>query len=277
MLARDVPYQLLGTKFFERKEVKDVLAYLKAATNPENRADFSRIANVPTRGVGKATMLKMIEGRDAELTGKQRAGADDLRGILQNIRQTAGSAVPSELIGYVIRESGLDEAAKRENTDESEERRANMYELAALAEKYDRLGPEEGLNALLEDAALATDQDQLEKSGDAVKLMTVHAAKGLEFDTVFVAGLEAELFPQEKEEEEAKEEERRLFYVAVTRARKKLYLTYALSRTIFGQHQLQLPSPFLEDIDDTLAERDEPQQFNGGGLLDDDPVVRIDW
>ncbi|MEX0930456.1 MAG: UvrD-helicase domain-containing protein [Candidatus Paceibacterota bacterium] len=278
MLARDVPYQVLGTRFFERKEVKDVIGYIKTALNPSSITDFKRVVNAPTRGIGKATMMRMIEYKDHELGPKQRLAAEKFRAILENIRTMAQEAVPSELVGYVIRESGLDAALKTEGTDDAEERRANMYELANLARKYDQLGPEEGIEMLLSDAALASDQDQLAEKKDGVKLMTVHAAKGLEFDRVFVVGLEQDLFPQSREEQGEQEEERRLFYVAVTRARAKLYLTYAGMRTIFGQTNLQMSSEFLEDIDDTLAERDEPEEYaNDGGLLDDDPIVRIEW
>ncbi|MEX1028398.1 MAG: UvrD-helicase domain-containing protein [Candidatus Paceibacterota bacterium] len=278
MLTRNVPYQVLGTRFFERKEVKDVIGYIKTALNPSSITDFKRVVNTPTRGIGKATMMRMIEYKDSELGPKQRIAAEKFRAILENIRKMAQEAVPSELVSYVIRESGLDAALKAEGTDDAEERRANMYELANLAQKYDRLGPEEGIEMLLSDAALASDQDQLAEKKDGVKLMTVHAAKGLEFDRVFVVGLEQDLFPQSREELGEQEEERRLFYVALTRARAKLYLTYAGMRTIFGQTNFQLPSEFLEDIDDTLAERDEPEEYsNTGGLLDDDPIVRIEW
>ena len=278
MLDRDVPYQILGTRFFERKEVKDVLSYIRAAMNPDSRADFQRIVNTPTRGIGKATMMRMLEGRESELSAKQMAAASDFRRILENIRSTAETAPPSELVSYVIRESGLDAALKKEGTEDAEERRANMYELATLASKYDELysEPSDGLEALLADAALASDQDQMSEESEAVKLMTVHAAKGLEFDRVFVAGMEHDLFPQAKDDPADQEEERRLFYVAMTRARTKLYLTYAGMRTIFGQRDMQMPSSFLEELDEELVERDEPES-KGTGLLDDDPLVRIEW
>ncbi|MEX0924962.1 MAG: UvrD-helicase domain-containing protein [Candidatus Paceibacterota bacterium] len=280
MLNRDVPYQVLGTRFFERKEVKDVIGYIKTALNPASITDFKRVVNTPARGIGKATMMRMIEYKDSELGPKQLAAAEQFRAILENIRKMAQEAVPSELVSYVIRESGLDRALKAEGTEDAEERRANMYELANLARKYDELGPDEGIEMLLSDAALASDQDELKENKAGVKLMTVHAAKGLEFDRVFVVGLEQDLFPQSREETEEQEEERRLFYVALTRARAKLYLTYAGMRTIFGKTNFQMPSEFLEDIDDTLALRDEPEEVTGGGsvgMLDDDPIVRIEW
>ena len=144
---------------------------------------------------------------------------------------------------------------------EDKERLENMKELATLAIKYDYLPIGEGIEKLLEEAALATDQDSLEKNEEAVKLMTVHAAKGLEFEYVFITGLEEGLFPHERmnavNNKEDGEEERRLFYVAVTRARLKIFLTYANSRTIFGSTQMGIPSQFIGDIDEEFIERDE--------------------
>ncbi len=140
-------------------------------------------------------------------------------------------------------------------TEEEQERLENIKELATLASKYDSLEPEEGIERLLEDAALATDQDSLEKDHNAAKLMTVHASKGLEFDYVFVVGLEEGLFPHERMDESADEEgERRLFYVALTRARKKVFLSYAVVRTIYGSQSLQSASQFIEDIGEDYIE-----------------------
>ena len=136
------------------------------------------------------------------------------------------------------------------------ERLANIHELITLAKKYNRMGPKEGIEQLLTDAALATDQDELEIKKDGVKLMTVHAAKGLEFDYIFITGLEDGLFPHEgvAGEKRDDEEERRLFYVALTRARKKIFLSYASVRTIFGLKKVNSPSEFITDIDENFLE-----------------------
>lgn len=156
---------------------------------------------------------------------------------------------------FAMKKSGLEDSLNN-STEEDLERLENLKELVTLAKKYDELPKEEALEKLLTDAALASDQDSLEKPTDAVKLMTVHAAKGLEFPYVFVTGLEQNLFPHqgfgEKLSKENQEEERRLFYVAITRAKKKLYLSYAAVRTIFGSRQMNMPSEFLGDIDDSL-------------------------
>jgi DNA helicase-2/ATP-dependent DNA helicase PcrA len=156
-------------------------------------------------------------------------------------------------------ESGLE--ARLNADDEGKERLGNVFELVAHATRFDGMEPPEGIAQLLEDAALMGEQDALEKREEAVSLMTIHASKGLEFDAVFVTGLEHGLFPQEREDEDRDtEEERRLFYVALTRARKHLYLTLAGSRLKYGSRERTIPSAFLEDIDQRLISFAEPQE-----------------
>ena len=249
-----VPYQVLGTRFFDRKEVKDVLSYIRAALNPQSQGDIARIVSTPPRGIGKMTLAKMLEGREHELTPAAAQKVHALRDELSTIRDAALHQKPSETIRVAVHTSGL-EAKLKGGTEEERERLENIKELATLATKYDALEPEEGIQRLLEDAALATDQDSLETNHNAVKLMTVHASKGLEFDHVFIVGLEEGLFPHEKLDENAdEEEERRLFYVALTRARKRVFLSHAVVRTIFGSQSIQTASSFIEDIGDDLIE-----------------------
>ncbi|MFA6340873.1 MAG: ATP-dependent helicase, partial [Candidatus Paceibacterota bacterium] len=193
--------------------------------------------------------------------------------LLGRIKKEAMNTKPSEVIKYIIRETGLELELQRGN-DEDKERLENMRELATLATKYDYMPKPEGIEKLLEEAALATDQDSLIKNENAVKLMTVHASKGLEFDYVFITGLEQDLFPHQavgKEEKtpEEMEEERRLFYVALTRARKKLYLTHAEMRTIFGSQQMNLPSEFFADFDNNFLE-EEHFEYR-------DKIVYLEW
>jgi DNA helicase-2/ATP-dependent DNA helicase PcrA len=169
--------------------------------------------------------------------------------------------MPSEVIKFVIKESGLEDMLSLGSTDD-QERLENMKELVTLATKYDIMPGTSGLEKLLEDASLASDQDTLienrgtKSSKGGVKLMTVHASKGLEFEYVFITGLEQDLFPHERTNNNKKEdgeEERRLFYVALTRARKKLFLSYAQLRTIFGMKQVNTPSEFIHDIPEHLT------------------------
>ena len=259
-LTENVPYQVLGTKFFERKEVKDVLSFLRASLNPESLSDIKRIINVPTRGIGKVTILKIFEGGKDKLPEGIKEKVNNFFNLLAKIKNETEKLKPSEVIKFIIKESGLELELQRGN-DEDKERLENMRELATLAIKYDHLPKPEGIEKLLEEAALMTDQDSLEKNENAVKLMTVHASKGLEFDYVFITGLEQDLFPHQGNGTEAKtpeemEEERRLFYVALTRARIKLFLTYAEMRTIYGSQQMNLPSIFLGEFDNDYLEEE---------------------
>ncbi len=262
MLSRNLPYTVLGVRFFERKEVKDLLSYLRAARSPESLSDIKRIINVPARGVGKATLVKIFSGMTLELPASMQAKVANFYKILEAIKEYAETNSPSATVKFAIQKSGLEESLKN-STDEDQERLENLAELVTLSTKYDEL--EDGLSRLLEDAALASDQDALlieegKKKESAVKLMTVHAAKGLEFDYVFVSGMEQDLFPHSKAaeapSEEEREEERRLFYVAMTRARKKLYLSFASLRTIYGSRQINTPSEFLYDIPEEVLERE---------------------
>lgn len=270
MLGNDVPYQVLGIRFFERKEVKDVMGYLKAALNPDGLSDIKRIINVPPRGLGKVTILKVFAGQETSLPPKTRKKVADFMKLLTDIKQVALKEKPSQTVKYILRTSGMEEEFRKGGNEEAE-RLENIKELVTFATKYDIISkPEEGIEHFLEDASLASDQDELMKNKEAVKLMTVHAAKGLEFEYVFITGLESDLFPHRKMDsgkfdDRQNEEERRLFYVALTRAKKKLYLSYASVRTIFGSRQVNVPSEFIFDIDDELVEKEE--RFEGGGKI----------
>ena len=276
-LGNDVPYQLLGTRFFERKEVKDVLSFIRASFNPDSSIDTGRIINVPPRGIGKITLQKILDGKKEELSTKVKEKVESFETILSKISEKARTGIPSETVKFVIKISGLEQLLKS-GGEEDLERLENVMELVTLATKYDQLTPEEGIEKLLTDSALASDQDSLISSEEGVKLMTVHAAKGLEFDYCFITGLEENLFPHKKINEtgidsEEGEEERRLFYVAITRARKKIYLTNAQIRTIFGSKQINIPSEFLYDIDETLTEQEESVGTRRSGKI----LYKIDF
>ena len=275
-LAAKIPYQIVGTRFFERKEVKDMLSYIHASLNEAGATHLTRIINVPTRGIGKATLLKVLAGGERELPAGMQRKVADFKMLLQRIRETAIREKPSETIKYILRESGLEKELKN-GTDDEQERLANIKELVSLASRYDGFPPEEGILMLLEEASLISDQDTLKATEETVKLMTIHAAKGLEFENVFIVGLEEGLFPNERSEmretPEEREEERRLFYVALTRAKKIAHLSYAHIRTIFGSATVNIPSRFISDIDEKLIEDITPQdEWVPGkkGLLDID-------
>jgi DNA helicase II / ATP-dependent DNA helicase PcrA len=265
-LARGVPYQVLGVRFFERKEVKDILAYLRLAMTDGETGDMKRVINVPTRGIGKVGLLKILAGQAATLPPGTKIKYDEFRLLLEKIKEKAKTEKPSETLKFIIKESGLEASFKQSGTEEDAERIENMKELVTLATKYDYLPAEEGVEMLLEEASLQSDQDALKSDERAVKLMTVHASKGLEFNHVFVSGLEDGLFPHQKPNDDGDidtEEERRLFYVALTRARKKLHLTFAGMRTIFGSKQIGVPSEFIMDIDEDLLQAEEREGKRG--------------
>ncbi len=265
----NVPYQLLGTKFFERKEVKDVLSFLRLALNRESMADLSRVINEPARGIGKVTLLKLLEGKREELKGATLEKVERFEQMLQDIEDTARTERISQTLLFIIKRTGIETDLKKNGTEEDLERLENLHELVSLATQYDALSAEEGVEALMENAALQSDQDELQKKEDrdAVRLMTVHAAKGLEFPYVFISGMEEGLFPHQRLDDKGidHEEERRLFYVALTRAEKKVFLTYAHMRTIFGSSQVNVPSSFLNDISTEYIEMEGRQGGKSSG------------
>lgn len=338
-LFRNLPYHVLGTKFFDRKEVKDLLSYIKLALNSDSSADIKRVINAPIRGIGKTTVLKVLEGKTNELADSFKMKVNVFFTIISDIRSYAFSHTPSETVKYALSRSGMETELKSEDDDE---RLENAREVVTLAKRYDDIKPakesEEGseesnvllaatarthktlaemfeeqmaeepaietgsdgesedgspakpenhmwkLEKFIEDVSLLGEQDTIddkEKKGPCVKLMTVHASKGLEFDHVFITGLEKDLFPHARHGNDNKEvapedaeEERRLFYVALTRARHKLHLSYALIRTIFGSKVFNQMSPFIEDINPELIKTENPggsdNRFGGdfgNGLL----------
>lgn len=264
-LNYSVPYQLLGTKFYERKEVKDVLSYLRLALNPGSMADLVRVINEPVRGIGKVTMLKVVEGKRSELKGAVLEKVSRFDQIMQDIADEARTKPLAETLKFIIKRTGIETELKKNGTEDDLSRLENLQELVTLARRYDEMDPEEAVESLLETAALQSDQDELKdkEEQDASRLMTIHAAKGLEFPVVFICGLEEGLFPHERLDDTGidHEEERRLFYVALTRASEKIYLTYAHLRTIYGSQRVNLPSSFLNDINTKHIESNNPGGF----------------
>lgn len=270
-LKEDIPYQLLGTKFYDRKEIKDVLSYLRLALNPKSSADLARIINEPKRGIGKVTMLKVIEGRKDELTGATALKVDNFFQIISDIEDEARTKPLSETLKFIIKRTGIETNLKKEGTEEDLSRLENLRELVTIGQRYDDItDKEEAVEKFLEATSLQSDQDELKNKDElnATRLMTIHAAKGLEFPYVFICGLEEGLFPHERLDDSGidTEEERRLFYVAITRASKKLFLTYAHIRTIYGSQKINLPSSFLNDINQELVENEEGDSSFGNNF-----------
>ncbi|MEQ1561417.1 MAG: 3'-5' exonuclease, partial [Nitrospira sp.] len=259
-LSYGVPYQMLGTKFFERKEIKDLISFIRVSLNPESLGDFNRIINIPPRGIGKVTLEKIITGKESELPESAKIKINNFRNQLNDFRNVLLTQKPSEALKYIIKTSGIENMYSTGLEDDTD-RLENIMELVTLATSYDTVEGEEGIEKFLTDTSLASDQDALDGEKSGVKLMTVHSSKGLEFEYVFISGLEADLFPHQKmgggkKSGEDSEEERRLFYVAVTRAGKKLFLTHAQTRTIFGSTEINSPSEFIDDIPEKYLENE---------------------
>jgi DNA helicase-2/ATP-dependent DNA helicase PcrA len=276
LLGENIPYHVLGVRFFDRKEVKDVMSYLRLALNTQSVEDLKRAISNPTRGFGKVALTKILGGNTHELPTASQAKLKDFYKVIEDIQNILETALPSEIVMKIIVDSGMEKKYKEVGDEESLERLGNVYELVTLATEYDKYGTKEGMDKFLEEASLFSDQDTDTPETEKVRLMTVHASKGLEFHYVFITGLESDLFPSRKMSEgklspEESEEERRLFYVALTRARKKLFLTNAKNRMLFGKRQMQMRSEFLDDLPDgtTIEEEDyyDPGAFGGEKIV----------
>ncbi len=275
----NLPYQIVGgMKFFERAEVKDLIAYLRLVDNPRSDADLMRVINVPTRGIGQKTVNRLLEiasfrstsgydAIDAALadsglgTGaKKKLSA--FRDLMETLRDAALGLGPHALAGRVLEETGYRQVLRDADTAEADARLENMEELLGSIHEYEEELSQSGetptLGGYLERIALVSAVDTMQDA-PKVSLMTVHSAKGLEFTTVCVTGMEEEMFPyrgMSGDEPEELDEERRLAYVAITRARERLFITHAAARTIFGQTRYQAPSRFLDDLPEATIVRE---------------------
>lgn len=273
-LRNGVPYRILGgVKFYARKEVKDVLAYLHVILNPYDTVSLLRIINIPARKIGLTTLGKIqafasennsslwdalqaidhIEG----INGPTKERIHTFVDLLIRYQEKAKTEVVGELSSHLIHAIDM-ENWLRDDTEEGENRWGNVQELLSVMRKYDTLAPETSLTSFLEEVALVSEVDKLQDAGsDALTLMTLHLCKGLEFDHVIVAGCEEGIFPHSNAQfDKAQlEEERRLMYVGMTRAKKHLRITLARSRMLWGQTQSNAPSRFLDDLPDEVTER----------------------
>lgn len=256
-LRLGVSYQVLGVRFYERKEVKDIFSFLRASLNTESILDMKRIINVPPRGIGKVTLAKYFSGKKLPAEAEKKVKA--FFKLLESIKNKMQTGKASEVIRFVMKETGYEKFLSG-GCDDDKERLGNLKELVNIATRYDDLDGKEGIEKMLEEAALVSDQDNIDKNKESVRLMTVHAAKGLEFENVFIVGLEEGLFPHSgfgDNTADKEEEERRLFYVALTRAKERLFLSFALSRTVFGSKQLNSVSSFVSDIPNHLVKLEQ--------------------
>ncbi len=278
LARRRVPYRVIGgTKFYDRKEVKDLLAYLRAVVNPEDEVSMKRILNVPKRGIGDTSVGKLdayanahnlpfhrgLEEADrAGVSGKALGGINELLVSLAYLRALAKEGVaPTTVLQAVIDRTSYVALLEAEHSIESAGRVENINELLGSAEQY------ETLEAFLEAVALVSDADDIDPDESVVVLMTLHTAKGLEFPIVFLSGLEEGVFPHLRSlgDPDEMEEERRLAYVGITRAQRQLYLTNAFTRTLWGSSQYNPPSRFLKELPERLVEVIESSPRTSGG------------
>lgn len=288
LMKANIPYTIVGgIKFYERKEIKDLLAYLRLIVNPHDDLSLARIINVPKRGIGAATLEKistyarqqglslfgaLLEMEEIGLTqrtlGPLRQFVDLVRHLHAMIEYLSAAEVTEE----ILKRSGYREELKRENSLEAASRLENIDEFLSVAQEFEKRNEDKSLVAFLTDLALISDVDALDEEekadkGDAVVLMTLHSAKGLEFPTVFLVGMEEGIFPHMRslDDEMDMEEERRLAYVGITRAEKVLHLTRARTRTIYGQTSSNPPSRFLKEIPAELVEEVNQKPSAGMG------------
>ena len=265
LMRSNIPYKVFGgQKFYERKEIKDILAYLRVIVNPADDISLSRIINVPKRAIGETTVQALAEAaaeRELPLYGvlndppealssraKSSVGAFfSMMTLLGAMKEAMGLV---EFVDLLIEKTGLEEQYRKEDTDEAADRIENMNEFRNGIREYAENEEEPTLEGYLENVSLVTDLDRENDSRGYVTMMTLHSAKGLEFDNVFIPGMEENLFPSMRsiEEENRLEEERRLMYVGITRARKRLFLSYASERMLYNQYNHNAPSRFLKEI-----------------------------
>jgi DNA helicase II / ATP-dependent DNA helicase PcrA len=272
LLRRGVPYRLIGgLRFYERREVKDVLAYLRLIANPQDTLSFSRVINVPRRKLGEKSLAQLGYWADAhgmspwdsltrldemtELTTAARGALRDFRDLVDEVRAASLERRLVEVIDLLLLRSAYERYVK-DGSGDGDERWANVLELRGLASEYDGLPPGEGLQAFIEDLALMSDVDSLDERAQGMTLITLHMVKGLEFPVVFMLGMEEGLFPHSRslDSPAGLEEERRLAYVGMTRAKDRLFLFHAFRRHLWGSANLNLPSRFLADIPSELVD-----------------------
>ena len=283
----DIPYKIVGgLKFYERKEIKDIIAYLRLIHNTNDNLSLIRIINEPKRGIGKTSidsveqiastngisMYEVIKKCDQYGLNRIYPKSRDFINTIEELRQIKDNIKISELIKQILIQTGYSAALELEKTDEAESRLQNLDEFLTVAIEFEEQSAENSLSDFLEGITLSSDIDEMEDTDESVTLMTLHSAKGLEFPVVFMVGMEDGIFPSYKSigDDEELEEERRLCYVGITRAKHLLYLTCARQRTIFGSTSHNMPSRFINEISaNNLDGYDEAFEDNTNRLSQD--------
>ncbi len=285
LVRQGVPYQVIGgPRFYERAEIKDAMAYLQVIDNPADTVSLLRIANRPRRGVGDTTLTRLQIWADANaatlfdslgnaelagVTGASLRAVSALQTLLLSLRAQSQELSVPEIVERVLEQSGYLEALEAERTIEARGRIENLQELVGVAHEYVERADEPTLSGFLQEVSLTSDQDTLREEESLVTLMTLHNAKGLEFGAVFLIGMEEGIFPHSRSiEEQGIEEERRLAYVGMTRAKERLTLVHAQTRSLWGSRAHNLPSRFLDELpqDEIVRERLRPASWSDYGV-----------
>jgi len=287
----DIPYKIIGgLKFYERKEIKDIIAYLRLIHNTSDNLSLTRIINEPKRGVGKTSldnieqiagsngisMYEVIKRADEFGLNRVYGNTREFIAAIEELRDLKETKVISELIKDTLKKTGYTQALKDENTIEAENRIENLDEFLTVAIEFEEQSADNSLTEFLEGITLSSDLDGMEETDESVTLMTLHSAKGLEFPVVFLVGMEEGIFPGYKSIGEPKEleEERRLCYVGITRAKEKLFMTCAKQRTIFGSTSFNAVSRFIKEIPASMLDGfEELEQSTNSGFGDS----RYEW
>jgi DNA helicase II / ATP-dependent DNA helicase PcrA len=277
LVRQGIAYQVIGgPRFYERAEIKDLIAYLQVIDNPADAVSLMRIANRPRRGIGDTSIARLVNYADglgtslweamghveeAGLASASAKAVTQFRNVMETLMATATDADVATIVEAVLDRTGYLESLEAERTIEARGRIENLEELVGVAHEYDAAGEERSLSGFLQEISLYSDQDALrgdeEGDGGQVTLMTLHNAKGLEFRAVFMIGVEEGIFPHARSiEENSLEEERRLAYVGMTRAKERLVLTHALRRNLYGRSDANLPSRFLDELPTIGVERE---------------------
>ncbi len=277
LVRQGIAYQVIGgPRFYERAEIKDLIAYLQVIDNPADAVSLMRIANRPRRGIGDTSIARLVNYADglgtslweamrhveeAGLASASAKAVTQFRNVMETLMATATDADVATIVEAVLDRTGFLESLEAERTIEARGRIENLEELVGVAREYDAGGEERSLSGFLQEISLYSDQDALrndeEGDGGQVTLMTLHNAKGLEFRAVFMIGVEEGIFPHARSiEENSLEEERRLAYVGMTRAKERLVLTHALRRNLYGRSDANLPSRFLDELPTIGVERE---------------------
>ncbi|WP_407701335.1 DNA helicase PcrA [Virgibacillus dakarensis] len=290
LMKSTIPYQMVGgQKFYERKEIKDLTAYLRLITNPDDDISFERVVNVPKRGIGKTSIdrlrayatehgLSFYEAvKDVDLTGVSKKAANQLEQfttLIRSLAQQQEFLTATDMVEAVLERTGYEKMLKNENTIESQSRLENLEEFMTVTKDFEAGSEDKTLVAFLTDLALIADIDRVDddsEQDEKVTLMTLHAAKGLEFPVVFLIGMEENVFPHSRSmfDNDEMEEERRLAYVGITRAEQELYLTHAKMRTLYGRTNMNPISRFIQEIPEELIDGIEQarETMFGGGMF----------